>query len=127
MRIIQKMRNVSREEYYETHLAVINPMLPVRLTDTERRVLAMFMIEQVDHVMLNPFSPEGRERVMAKLGMNKTALSNHISSLVRKGFLRRREERGFIEIHSFVIPEPNGQGYQFKLQWYGDQSGGAEA
>ena len=43
MKIISKSLDLSREEYFKKHLLIINPLLPVQLTDKEAEVIAAFM------------------------------------------------------------------------------------
>jgi len=112
MKIISKSLELSRDKYFEVHLAIINPVLPVQLTEMEIKVLAAFMSLEGD-IAQDRFGTTARKLVREKLNIKFAGLSNYISSLLKKGFIRQ-ESNSYIII-PVVTPQDKEQHYQFKL------------
>ena len=115
MKIIQQVFNLDNEKYYTAHLSIINAVLPVKLTDKELEVLAAFMGLDKNIIEDGFFNPVARKKVLKKLELSPAGLSNHLKSMINKGFLIKNNVTNFITIKEFLLPEENEQGYQFKI------------
>jgi DNA-binding MarR family transcriptional regulator len=115
MKIIQQAFKVNNEIYYNLHLQIINAVLPVRLTDKELEVLSAFMSLDKKLIEENYFNPLARKIVLKKLNLSAAGLSNHLKSMIDKGFLVKNNMTNLITIKQFLLPEEDGQGYQFKI------------
>lgn len=115
MKIIQKVFNLNNEDYYITHLRIVNCLLPVKLSDKESEVLAAFM--SLDKLITegNYFNPVARKKVQLLLNLSPAGLSNHLKSMLKKQFLTENAINNIILIKPFLFPENNNQGYQFKI------------
>lgn len=111
MKIISKSISLDSYNYYKKHLYIINPMLPVQMTDKEIEVLSVFMSFKGD-LAKEPFSTTGRKIVMNKLSLSHGGLSNYIRQLKDKGFIIGKS---YLHILPLLIPEPNTQMYNFKI------------
>jgi hypothetical protein len=116
MQIIQKaVQCKDKQAYYELHLAIINPLLPNSLTDKEIKILASFMAIDEKLVEDDRFNSLVRKKIMEKHKLSAGGLGNYLKSMIKKGFLTKSKITGRIKIKPFMIPEPNMQGYQFKI------------
>lgn len=115
MKVIQQVFNLNREKYFATHLSILNAILPAKLTDKELEVLSAFMSLDETITQENMFNSEARKRVMKKLNLQPAGLSNHLGSMISKGFLVKNDVTKLITIKKFLIPEKDGQGYQIKI------------
>ena len=112
MKEIRKALKLSKIEYFETHLALINCILPKKLTPMEIKVLAAFMSLEGDIAQYR-FGPSAKKIIMSQLDLKPAGLSNYITSLLNKGFLIKKGD--IIEILAILIPENETQLYMFKL------------
>lgn len=111
---IQKALNgLSSHEYYVKHLEILNPILPVKLTIKEIEVLAGFMSLKGDLVESDRFGTQARKIIRQKLNMSPGGLGNHLKELKRKSAIYEVDSK--LVIRDFLIPNPNVQGYQFKI------------
>ncbi len=98
MQEIRKKLELTRNKYYETHLLIVNPILPntkiklkdgreinQRLTSMEVTVLAAFMSLDINTFRYR-FNPDAKKYVMQELQLSPAGLSNYITSLTDKGF-----------------------------------------
>ena len=108
MKVISKSISLDSYNYYKKHLYIINPLLPIQLTDKEIEVLASFMSLTGD-LSKDPFSTTGRKIVMERLSLSAGGLSNYLRQLKEKGFLVDNK------IIPILIPENSVQLYSFKL------------
>lgn len=115
MKIIQQAFKVENQEYYTMHLQISNAVLPVKLTDKELEVLAAFMGLDKNIIEENHFNPVARKKVLKRLNLSAAGLSNHLKSMINKGFLIKNDITNAITIREFLLPEEDGQGYQFKI------------
>lgn len=111
MKVISKSISLDSSDYYKRHLYIINPMLPIQLTDKEIDVLSTFMSFTGD-LAKEPFSTTGRKIVMEKLSLSAGGLSNYIRQLKEKGFL---VGNSYLQILPILVPESNVQIYSFKI------------
>lgn len=111
---IQKVLRLSKIAYYETHLFLVNAVLPepARLTIMELKVLAIFMSFE-DSIALGRFGTYARGLVKDKLNISVAGLSNYLRFLKAKRFLIERES-GLDFVSLIKIPEQE-QVYNFKL------------
>lgn len=118
MREIRKAVRLNKTEYYETHLSLINCVLPkpVRMTPMEIKVMAAFMSLDGDLAKYR-FGPTAKKIVMKNVNPEKplspAGLSNYIVSLVNKEILIKTGD--IIEIHPLLLLDGNEQLYKFKL------------
>lgn len=103
---------LSRKSFYETHLSIINCILPKKMTPMEIKVVAAFMSLNGD-IALYRFGPSAKKIIMKELGLSPAGLSNYLTSLIEKGFLIRTGD--MINILPLLIPEKEEQWYLFKL------------
>lgn len=108
---VRKKLVLSNLDYYKTHLSIINCILPVTMTPMEVSVLAAFMSLEGD-ITIDRFGSSARKIVMTKLKLSPGGLSNYISSLTEKGFIKKLEK---ITILPLLLPEKEEQTYTFKL------------
>ena len=113
MKIISKSLDLSREEYFKKHLLIINPLLPVQLTDKEAEVIAAFMTIEAELGKFT-FDTTGRKEVRKMLNLSHGGLGNYIRILKDKGFLLEKDNE--LSILEILKPEKDIQGYQFKLK-----------
>lgn len=112
MGVIKKALKLEKIEFYETHLALVNAILPVKLTPREIEVLARFMSfegEMAD----DRFGTSARKRVKKELELTDGGLGNFISSLKKKKFLVSSDDK--VSIWPLIIPAKGEQDYMFKL------------
>lgn len=116
MKQLKKALSLSKIQYYETHLSLINCILPKQMTPMEIKVLAAFLSLEGD-IAINRFGATGRKIVMNTVNPEKplspAGLSNYITSLLDKGFLIKKAD--VITVLPLVVPEEDEQLYLFKL------------
>lgn len=110
--IITKRLSLTREEYYEKHLLIINHILPEQMTPKEAKVLAAFMSLKGD-IAEDPFGTSGRKIVRDRLGISPGGLGNYLDQLKNKNFIIDKD--GVLTILPILIPGEKEQLYQFKL------------
>lgn len=114
MPIIQKNLSLSRADYYQVHLSLVNAVIPkqARLTEKELEVLALFMSFQED-IPLGRFGTYARNIVKETLKLNDSGLSNYLRFLKNKRFLIERDKE-IIFVPLIIVPDDT-QEYKFKL------------
>lgn len=112
MQPIRKLLQLDKIKYYETHLSLINCVLPAKMTPTEIKVIAQFMSLEGDIAQYR-FGPSGKKIVRKELDLSPAGLSNYMSSLTEKGFLTKTGD--IISIHPILVPEKIEQQYSFRL------------
>ena len=112
MEILKKQLRLDKYQYYTTHLAIVNALLPIKLTPKEIEVLGIFMSFEGE-LAKERFGTTGKKLVKDKLKLSQPGLSNYIKSLLKKGFLKKIS--GNMEILPILHPEKEVQSYQFKL------------
>jgi DNA-binding MarR family transcriptional regulator len=112
---IKKALKLTRLEYYETHLSIINCLLPIKMTPKEIEVLAAFMsLNTGDLPATNTrFSSPSRKYVKELLNLSDQGLSNYMNSLSVKGFIYNN---GITRILPILIPSDSQQDYRFRLK-----------
>ena len=109
--MIKKELSLGAIEYYNTHLQLINPLLPVHLTPKEIEVLATFM-SFTGILAEDRFGTTAKKKVKEKLNLSNAGLSNYMRALKDKGFI---EDDTILPI---LFPENGHQEYYFKLKNY---------
>ena len=118
MKEIRKLVKLNRADYYETHLSLINCILPkvIRMTPMEIKVLSAFMCLEGDVAQFR-FGPTAKKIVMKSINPEKplspAGLSNYITSLTNKGFLVKNGD--VVSIIPLLMLESKEQIYMFKL------------
>lgn len=111
----RKVETLSRDMFFKVHLSLLNVMLSIHLegmTPKEIEVLAAFMALEGDIAQLR-FGSSARKIIRKKLDMSESGLSNHMSELSRKGYIKHTDN-GII-IHPKLNIESNEHVYWFKL------------
>lgn len=117
MNPIQKVLKLTKYEYYETHLSIINALLPTKMTPMEIKVLSRFMALEGD-IAIDRFGTSARKIVRDNLNISTAGLSNYIGekgSLTEKKFIYQKPGTDLIEILPLLFPEKEEQGYMFKI------------
>ena len=114
MEILKKVLFLKEEDYYTTHLSIINPMLPKQLTPKEIQVLGAFMSLKGDIATVDRFGTSCRKIVKNKLELSDGGLGNYIKSLKDKGFILVNSEE-IMYIPKFLFADKDSQGYMFKI------------
>lgn len=109
---VRKTLRLSKTEYYETHLSLVNCVLPVKLTPKEIQVLAAFMGLEGD-ISAYRFGPSAKKIVRSQLKLSPAGLSNYMGSFLKSGFLIQQGD--MIKILPVLMPKNDEQTYSFKL------------
>lgn len=117
---LRKMLQLDKLAYHETHLNLVNCLLPIRLdkpnngklTPMEIKVLAAFMSLEGDLAKYR-FGTTGRKIIREELKLSPAGMSNYIGTMTEKGFLI--EVGDLLEIWAILIPAKDEQMYMFKL------------
>lgn len=109
-KIISKALDLVKERYYEVHLAIINPLLPVKMTPKEIEVLAHFMSLTGD-IANDRFGTSARKIVKKNLGLSDGGLGNYFKALRDKGCIIENDTK----VNPILIAQPKEQKYNFKL------------
>lgn len=110
---IKKTLSLDKDKYYETHLSIINGVLPIRLTPMEITVLAAFMALDGDIVNNDRFCTSARKIVKDKLSLSDGGLGNYLKTFRTRGFIRNKDGKEII--FPILVPDSNEQEYSFKL------------
>jgi hypothetical protein len=116
MEHIKKRLVLEERQYYQTHLNLINCILPVKMTAREVEILAAFMALKGDIAQFR-FGPSAKKIIMEELELSPAGLSNFIGSkgsLIEKGFLVKQGD--LTNIIPLLMPEEKEQLYTFKLE-----------
>ena len=112
MKVLNK--SIKVENYFEKHLEIINPILPVQLTPKEIEVIAAFMALKGDLIDEDRFNTSARKHVMKNLNISLGGLSNYLRILIDKGFIYKENE--VLKIREILFPTEGVQFYAFKLE-----------
>lgn len=111
---IQKVLRLPKVDFYETHLALVNAVIPssARLTAMELKVLAIFMSFE-EEIPLGRFGTYARKLVKEKLEISDGGLGNYIKFLKSKRFIL--EVDGKLDFVPLIKIPDTEQVYTFKL------------
>ena len=115
MEIIKKAIKVKPEDYFNTHLEIINPLMPTKFTPMEMKVLAAFMTLEGEIVEEGRFNSHTKKIVMEKLKLSAGGLGNYLRALVNKKYLNKSKYTKTLTVAEYLLPENKWQGYQFKI------------
>jgi len=113
MQPIRKVLKLDKVKYYETHLELINCILPVKMTPTESQILAHFMSLEGDIAQYR-FGPSAKKIIMEHFKLSPAGLSNHLSSLLKKGHIMKVGD--MVQILPILMPKHEKQTYEFRLE-----------
>lgn len=113
-RVIKKQLALSKVNYYEKHLNIIKPFLPMELTPKEIEVLAVFMSIEGD-LSSDRFGTSARKIVMSTTGISPGGLGNYLKALKEKGYLRE-DNQGSLSIWPLLYPDEKEQAYMFMIK-----------
>jgi len=113
MEILRKKLTLPKNNYYTTHLSIMNVFLPIKMTPKEIEVLAAFMSLEGD-IAEQRFGTSARKMVMNMMGIKPGGLGNYFDSLSKKNFLIKDDIEKF-KILPILYPNPSIQNYQFQL------------
>lgn len=120
---VKKTVRLDNNNYYETHLSLINNVLPepARMTPTEIRVLARFMALKGDLAVYR-FGPTAKKVVMAELNLSAQGLSNHLGNIRDKDLIYDIRDKNVVHdtiyittISPILFPDEREQVYNIKL------------
>lgn len=115
MKIIQqRLENLEEHKYYATHLSIINPFIPNKLTNKEREVLGLFMSFKGEMASVDRFSTRFRKEVRRALQLSGGGLGNYIKAFRDKEVISEGLD-GVLVIKPYLFPEEKEQFYQFKI------------
>ena len=114
--IITKSLVLTKDNFFSTHLSIINCVLPLKkkLTDMEIKVLSKFMQFEGD-LSRDRFSTTGRKIVREELKLKPSGLSNYIRIFKSKGLLKKDSESGIMIILPLLFPRRGEQKYAFRI------------
>lgn len=112
MQEITKVLKLPTLKYYETHLSLINCVLPKKMTPREIEIVASFMALRGDLAKYR-FGPSARRYIREQLTLSHAGLSNFMGTLAEKGFLIG--EGDTTTLLPLLVPENGHQIYHFKL------------
>jgi len=120
MKVITKVLQVSKFDYYRKHLELLNVILPEdkfpdKLSIKEIEVLAAFMSQDKNLIEEDMFNGVVRKKVMEKLSLKPGGLGNHLKKMIAKNFLSKSDITRKITLKSFMLPVINNQGYRLKI------------
>lgn len=113
MKNLVKTLRLETLEYYKTHLSIVNCLLPVKITNKEIEVLALYMYFSKS-LEDDKFGTNIKKLIRERLNLSHQGLSNYIKLLIVKGFLRINDEKE-ISILPILHPDVNQQSYMLKL------------
>lgn len=115
MKELKKVVRLDKIDYYETHLSLVNCLLPIKakMTPMEIKVLANFMGLE-GSITQYRFGSSAKRIVKENLHISSAGLSNYMSSLTEKKIFIK-DNNDIISIYPILIPEDNEQLYMFKL------------
>jgi hypothetical protein len=114
MEIVHTLK-LKKEDYYITHLRIVNALLPAKLTEKELEVLSSFMSLDENVTEENHFNVLARKKVRIRLNLSQAGLSNHLKAMITKKFLLKNEKTNLISIQPFLLPEKFTQSYKLKV------------
>jgi hypothetical protein len=113
MKPITKTLKLTKKQYFETHLNIVNSLLPIKLTEKEIEVLGIFLTIPKDFRFTQP----GKKIVRDKLNISHQGLSNYLIVLMKKGFIVKNKKDEYIML-PFLECASNEQTYNFKIVDY---------
>ena len=113
MKTISKTLALDKVNYYETHLSIVNCLLPVKMTPTEIKILARFMSFKGE-LAKERFGATGKKLIRESMKLTHQGLSNYMNSLIKKRFII--ELQGKLTIWPILHPEDTEQEYMIKLK-----------
>lgn len=114
MIIRKSLVNIGTRQYYEKHLEIINPFLPVKLTPKRLEVLASFMALQGD-IAEDRFGTTARKSIKKDLKLSNGGLGNYLKYYKETGIIHIPEGKQNYDIRAFMWPDAEAQEYQFKI------------
>jgi DNA-binding MarR family transcriptional regulator len=111
METFRKQLKLKPLDFYSLHLSIINPLLPVKLSNKEIQILSLFMSFRGNKE--DRFGFIGKRDIKRRLKLSSAGLSNYIRNLEKKGFIKKID--GVIEILPLIYPKGNVQEYEFKI------------
>ena len=111
---------VDREKYFIMHLNILNATIQIeskRLVNKEIEVLAAFMSLDKNITKDDMSNSLARNMVKESLdNMSAGGLSNHLRTLIAKGYLVKDDITNKITMIPAIIPDEPIQHYQIKLK-----------
>lgn len=107
---ISKHLRLDKDSYYETHLSIVNCILPVKMTPMEIKVLSRFMGLTGD-IAQDRFGTSAKKLVKTNLGITSAGMSNYLRTLKDKEFIKEDT----MTILPILFPGKGEQDYLFKL------------
>lgn len=104
MKTQKKDFSLSGKDYYQQYLEILNVFLPVKLTDTEIKVLAHFMAIDNPLAEYDRFNTIFRKLVKTQMKLSDAGMTNYIKALKEKKAVKE-SDAGILYINPVLIPE----------------------
>jgi hypothetical protein len=86
MKTLKKTLELKEEEFFITHMRIVNSILPIKLTEREIEVLGVFM-SFTGTIADDRFCTQGKKIARNKLNMSTQSLHNFITNIKNKKLL----------------------------------------
>lgn len=106
--MIRKKLILNKNDYFVTHLSLINNLLPVKMTKKEIEVMAAFLSLEGD-ISKEPFGTTARRIVKEKLNLSSGGLGNYLDTFNKRGFIINNQ------ILPILRPDKDSQEYSLKI------------
>lgn len=107
MKPLIKSLTLSDKEFFITHIHIVNALLPVKLSQKEIEVLAVFM-SFTGTLAQDRFSTTGKKMVKEILNLSPQSLWNYIKSLKEKKLVYPNGQNK-LEIMPILFPQNRNQ------------------
>lgn len=112
MQPLKKQLKLDSRSYYITHMNILNALLPIKMTPAEIEIIAAFL--EINGTLAdNRFSTTGRQIVRDSLRISHQYLTNYIQSLMKKGFIVKKNDK--LQLIPILFPESESQEYSITI------------
>jgi DNA-binding MarR family transcriptional regulator len=105
----KKVFSLPKREYLLKHLEVLNSIIPVKLSPTERQMIAILLDREEDLVLNDLLSKEVRKKLREELNMSYQNLSARLKRLKNEGFIYLDPADNKWKLIKFLLPDPSGR------------------
>jgi hypothetical protein len=115
MKTLKKTLELKEEEFFITHMRIVNSILPIKLTEREIEVLGVFM-SFTGTIANDRFCTQGKKIVRTKLNISTQSLHNFITNIKNKNLLITNDSNN-LDILPILFPlDYNEQAYNIILK-----------
>lgn len=112
--VISKQLVLNKYDYYETHLNIVNSVLPEKLTSKEIQVFSRFMAFEGD-IATDRFGTSARKIVKEELKLSDGGLGNYLKIFKDKGLILTNEVTNKLYLNPILEVNNKEQVYVFKI------------